>query len=299
MKKEYRRRSLKFKLFFILIIIAFVFDVVMTGVSYYIYTSNINNESLRMCSGVTQTVASGVTPGVINSSVSGSFGEEYTLTGEKLMDISNSFNEIESINIYAVTPAGLNVVFSVNSQDNAANQPGTLIPYSDFGTICEALENGENISPVSGEENVTTYSQIKDASGKTVGYAVCTLSVHQQMQNRKAFITRLFSIVGIVTILVVIVAYFYMCRILITPISKMEANIRKFALDNSRGEETLEKLARVKPRKVLEVSKLKDSFADLIGDVSIKQTELTEFDNDIIDKMMSVIDQKELEVKED
>jgi len=79
----------------------------------------------------------------------------------------------------------------------------------------------------------------------------------------------------------------------------MEANIRKFALDNSRGEETLEKLARVKPRKVLEVSKLKDSFADLIGDVSIKQTELTEFDNDIIDKMMSVIDQKELEVKED
>ena len=299
MKKEYRRRSLKFKLFFILIIIAFVFDVVMTGVSYYIYTSNINNESLRMCSGVTQTVASGVTPGVINSSVSGSFGEEYTLTGEKLMDISNSFNEIESINIYAVTPAGLNVVFSVNSQDNAANQPGTLIPYSDFGTICEALENGENISPVSGEENVTTYSQIKDASGKTVGYAVCTLSVHQQMQNRKAFITRLFSIVGIVTILVVIVAYFYMCRILITPISKMEANIRKFALDNSRGEETLEKLARVKPRKVLEVSKLKDSFADLIGDVSIKQTELTEFDNDIIDKMMSVINQKELEVKED
>jgi len=299
MKKEYRRRSLKFKLFFILIIIAFVFDVVMTGVSYYIYTSNINNESLRMCSGVTQTVASGVTPGVINSSVSGSFGEEYTLTGEKLMDISNSFNEIESINIYAVTPAGLNVVFSVNSQDNAANQPGTLIPYSDFGTICEALENGENISPVSGEENVTTYSQIKDASGKTVGYAVCTLSVHQQMQNRKAFITRLFSIVGIATILVVIVAYFYMCRILITPISKMEANIRKFALDNSRGEETLEKLARVKPRKVLEVSKLKDSFADLIGDVSIKQTELTEFDNDIIDKMMSVIDQKELEVKED
>jgi len=299
MKKEYRRRSLKFKLFFILIIIAFVFDVVMTGVSYYIYTSNINNESLRMCSGVTQTVASGVTPGVINSSVSGSFGEEYTLTGEKFMDISNSFNEIESINIYAVTPAGLNVVFSVNSQDNAANQPGTLIPYSDFGTICEALENGENISPVSGEENVTTYSQIKDASGKTVGYAVCTLSVHQQMQNRKAFITRLFSIVGIATILVVIVAYFYMCRILITPISKMEANIRKFALDNSRGEETLEKLARVKPRKVLEVSKLKDSFADLIGDVSIKQTELTEFDNDIIDKMMSVIDQKELEVKED
>ena len=298
MKKEYRRRSLKFKLFFILIIIAFVFDIVMTGVSYYIYTNNITNEGMRMCSGISQTVASGVTPKVISSYITGTQGEDYVLAEEKLANIGQSFHDVESINIYATTPVGVHRVFSVGSSVGNDIQQGEVIPYTEIGSVGSLIENGENIAPVFDNENITSYSQIKDTSGKTVGYAACTLSIRHQLENRKGFITKLFFIIGMVTVLIVVMACFYMCRILISPISKMEAKIRAFAIDNSLGEETLEKLIKIKPRNILEVNMLKESFADLIGDVSIKQTELADFDKDIIDRMMSVIDPKELEVKE-
>ena len=60
MKKEYRKKLLKYRIVLLFIVIGLVLDVVMIGISYAVYTKNMNASYENICSGVTQVMASNI-----------------------------------------------------------------------------------------------------------------------------------------------------------------------------------------------------------------------------------------------
>ena len=287
MKKEYRRKSIKYKLFLLLTLIALAFDVILTGVSYIVYTNNMNKENERISSGLSGAIAADINAFNLESWLDGELDEDYNKTAAKIENVMKSFSDLKSIKVAKMSGSSMQIVFNFNNEGINSDYGKTVTYDANLQSLAQRLESGKYSGAVFGDRNVTSFSPIKNTSGKVLSYVMLEMSTEQMIYNRKVYVTTFSISVGIVAIIFSVLAFLYMNHILLKPINRIDSILRTFAQDNSLGEKTCDKLSKVNQHNIDEIGRMCDNFTDLINDISIKTNEVKDFDSIIIEKMQN------------
>lgn len=294
MKKEYRRKSLGHMIFILFMLSAIVFDAVIVGVSYVMYTRNMNEEGERISTGIAQTVAAGINPNHISSWVEKKKNDGYTDTEEKLESLMMSFSDLRNISVCKMHSDRMLTIYDVGYETMENKNFGVLVKYDKrTESVKESLINNRPVSAVftnnGAEDTVIAYAPVKDSKNNVVCYVITEISMAEMIRNRDKFVVTLFLAMLAVIVILLTLANIYMGRILVVPIKLIDKRLRKVALDNSKGDETIEGLTKVKNYNIKEIESLKNNFIDLVQDVSIKSHEVREFDTTIMERMKDAL----------
>ena len=215
MKKEYRKKLLKYRIVLLFIVIGLVLDVAMIGISYAVYTKNMNASYENICSGVTQVMASNIDGNKVSSWLKGNDTDGYYSIKQTLSRIRNSVADIENIYVYRMTEEGIQVVFDVNTTGLETMKAGTMFEYDPrWSSFKNDLIKGKEIAPMVTDDKsgwlMTAVKPIFDSKGNCVAYAGCDISMAKIAADREAFMRKLALPLGIASVLVILIAIIYL-----------------------------------------------------------------------------------------
>ena len=298
MRKEYRRKSLPFKIILLFLFMALVLDIGITFVSSAVYSNKITEEYERVYVGVSGAVASNVNNGRhVEEWLNGEEQEEYRITEEKFINIIRSYSDIQSIRVCKMNNNGMQNIFSVDkSMKNGGFKREQ--EYDDY--LLEkrdALLAGESIDVLNGEKDgnhfMAVLTPIKDSKNKVVAYAICEISSKNIELSKFDFAKKVFVAMGIVSVILVLTMSLYINRKIIYPLGKIDKKLRMFAGDANTGEEIKEDLSKIKVKGNDEISRMHNGFIKLIDEVSMKSNEVKEFDAEIIRRLNEAVKDEE------
>lgn len=298
MKSEYRRRSLPIKILILFTIVVLVLDVAITAIGTVVYRNKVMEEYERICSGISDAVASTVNGNHVKEWLEGRKTKEYENTEEKFINLMNSFADINNIRVCKMKEDNMQILFNIDSKTLKNSGLGTEIPYDDYLTENKTiLLEGENVGAIEGTNSSGSFmaipTVIKDTSNKVVAYVICEIST-PHISNTIEFAGKLLAITAIVSVLIVLILWAFANKIFITPIDRIDANLRNFADDNELSEEDKEDFNRFKPKTGNVLTTMHNNFLKLIDDVDMQNHEIREFDSALVEKMRTILEEEDI-----
>lgn len=299
MKKEYRKKLLKYRVVLLFIVIGLVLDVVMIGISYAVYTKNMNASYENICSGVTQVMASNIDGNKVSSWLKGNDTDGYYSIKQTLSRIRNSVADIENIYVYRMTEEGIQVVFDVNTTGLEAMKAGTMFEYGPrWSSFKNDLIKGKEIAPMVTDDKsgwlMTAVKPIFDSKGNCVAYAGCDISMAKIAADREAFMRKLALPLGIASVLVILIAIIYLEKKVVYPINRLDTYTRSFVYDNSTAPAVQSKMASLQIDTGKEVNDLRDNLTQLMDTVSQYTYEAGQLKENVIDGIVTMIDDRSI-----
>lgn len=285
MKREYRRKTLKYRIFALLILSAIVIDLSICIVCGYAYSESMKKEFIRINDSIVNTIANSIDEDDIKLWISGEKNDEYQLFSDKLESTKRSALDVESIQIYKMNDNNMTAII-----DNDQGFMGEAVAYPDaFLSIRNKLREGERIESffLPDEGGLISLSPIECDTDAV--YVISKINVEGMKSGRNEFMLNIFYVTAVASVLLVLVASFFMNHILIEPLNKIDINLRKFAEDNTKGEEIKKSLTKIKDYNIKEITRIKEDFVVLCDEVGIKTNEIKEFDEKLIERMKSTL----------
>ncbi|MBE7015321.1 MAG: hypothetical protein E7417_00640 [Ruminococcaceae bacterium] len=288
MKSEYRRKSLKYRILFLLISAVLVLSLLITFISGYVYSSNMLGKYQDTAVGISKTLATSITADTADSWLNEEKVDSYNELLRKIDGILDTFSKDIKIHVYKPTPDNLSVIFDSNGVVK-----GDSIPYTpELSDIKPKMLRGESVSPVisqaDGSPFITAITPVTDSSGDSACYVICELGIGHVYENRNSLMSSLLLELALLSVLLVVAINFYISRRLIIPLNKIDIHIRKFAADNSCGDEVTEKLKNLNDNNLKEIDEIRNDFITLSQEVGIQENEIKEIDEKIMKRMKNL-----------
>lgn len=302
MKKRYKNNLLKYKIFLLFVLVALVLDIAIVGISYIMYTKNINYESEKICTGISEAMASSLNGNRVDDWLSGQRISDYEETQQQLVNILNSYSDIINIKVYKMNLDGPRVIYDLSRINQNTQKLGTTLEYSGaLAGIKNKLISGEYVgttfSEIDGETVVTAISPVTDVSNKVRCYAICEIGMTTMENNRNNLIKTLFPAILITSVLLVICLNIYINRSVTGPIARLDSILRNMT-GAHRAEEVIKDLEKLKDCRLWEVTYLCDGFIDILGDIKQRNDEAEAFEDVAREKMFRAINGEEEPRKE-
>lgn len=284
-KQEYRRTTLKYRILALFILCAIVIDFIICLVCGYAYSKSMKDEFIYINDSIVDTIANSISEYNINLWLSGKRNDEYRALSDKIGATKKSALDVEVLQIYKMNEKDMTVIV-----DSTARTVGETVRYPDaFLGIKEKLISGENVGAIftDGGSKLISASPIK-GNGVPI-YVISKINMSGMKKERNDFMANIFLVTAIASILLIVILNFIMNHLLIEPLNKIDKNLRRFAEDNTKGEEVKKSLTKIKDYNIKEIARIKEDFVILCDDVGIKANEIKEFDDELIDRMKNVL----------
>ena len=249
-----------------------LFGVISALVSYRFYEDATIAQHKQLGVATSALVASVIDADRVSSFIKeGTDDEGYLMTRRKLEIIKGSSPNIEYVYVYKILPQGCQVVFDLDTSEDAQSQPGSIVKFDDsFKEYLPALMKGEKIEPVISDDTygwlLTVYTPVRDSKGVTQCYAAVDISMNDLRNDSKRFFNTLAQFFSLVMLFILIPAAIW-ARKMINPINRMAETTGRFVFDNEKSmEENLSKIARLNIRTGDELENLYRSFVKMTGD---------------------------------
>ena len=282
MKKGYRKKLLKYEIFIFFVLVAVILDLAIVGISYAMYTNNINSESEKICTGLSEAIASSINGNRIDDWLSGERLNDYAEGEEQLKNILNSYSDIINIHVYKMNLDGPRVVYDLSRTRDKTELLGKTLQYGErLSSIKSRLISGEYVGTVFSEENketvITSMTPVTDVTNKVTCYAICEIGMKTMKNNREELIKTLFPAILIASVILVTLLNVYVNYSIVNPINKLDFELRKMTGYN-KADEVMEQLQKLKKHRLSEVTYITDGFIDILSDISQKNMEAEAFE---------------------
>lgn len=298
MKREYRRKSLPFKIILLFLVMALVLDIGITVISSAVYKNKLTEEYERVCVGVSEAVASNINGNRIEEWLAGEKKQEYQATEEKFINVMESYSDIKSIRVCKINNNGMQTVYDIE-RDSMENKGFSAESEFDsyIGEKRDALLEGENVDVINSVEGGTHFmavlTPVKDKMNNVTAYAICEISTEDIRANSFDFAKKIFIVISLASVILVLAVSFYINRKFVSPLGKIDKKLRDFAGDANSGEKTKESLNKIKVKGNDEISRIHNGFIKLIDEISMKTNEVKEFDAEIMRRMNEAVNKDE------
>lgn len=289
MKQEYRKKTLKYRILALLILSAIAIDFIICVVCGYAYSKSMKNEFIYINDSIVDTIANSISEHDINLWLSGEKNDEYRVLSDKIEATKKSAPDVEVLQIYKMNEKDMTVIV-----DSASRAMGDAVSYPDtLLGIKEKLISGENVGAffTGGDAELISASPIK-GEGVPI-YVISKINMVGMKKGRNDFVAHIFIVIALSSILLIVISNLIMNHILIEPLNKIDINLRKFADDNTKGEEIKKSLTKIKDYNIKEIARIKEDFVVLCDDVGIKANEIKDFDDKLIERMKNVLKEYE------
>lgn len=233
--------SLRFKLILVLLAAALSISVVATAISFILYRNTTIDEHTRLGQGVAGLAASAIEPDRVDEFLEkGERAEGYKETEEKLYRVRASSSDVEYVYVYKIMDDGCHVVFDLDTDGMAGDEPGTVVPFEEaFNELLPALLAGEPIEPIISDDSygwlLTVYQPVYDADGNCVCYAAADISMGRLATNEYSFLAKLVSLCLGFFILILFVGLWFGEYHIILPVNTMAAAAGTFAYNSEEA----------------------------------------------------------------
>ena len=270
-------RSLNNRITLMLIFASLSMAIVVTGVSSSLFRQFTRAEHITTASGVARLAASVIDPEMVDTYIEeGDSAEGYADVEKRLLNIRESYPDIEYVYVYQIREDGCHVVFDLDTEDLKGEEPGTVIPFDEsFEENIPALLAGEPIEPIETNDTygwlLTAYEPVYDSSGKCVCYAAADVMFKDIEDYEKNFAIRVVLLFLGFFILILVIGLWLSRYNIILPIKSMTSCASDFAYsddssDESMAEENLRRIQELDIRTGDEVQRLYESFVKMTAD---------------------------------
>ena len=293
-KKGYKKKMLRIRVFLVFIIVALIIDAAIAGISYVMYTRNMNGEGNRICTGISEAIASTMNGNLVDDWLDEKRLNDYDATGEQLVNLMNSYADIVNIQVYKMNLDGARVIYDLSRGRDEGVALGSTIEYnSRLAGIKDDLIAGEYVGTLFTRQGtrtiITALTPVTDTANDVTCYAICEINMDTMSRNRQDFIKTLFVTMLIISFVLVIILNLYMNRTIIRPISGLDTVLRKVASGNCDSANVQEELEKIKRCSLAEVANMCSDFGKILEEIDSKAPEADEFDKTSREKMNEAI----------
>ena len=235
--------SVRLKIVAIFMAGLFLVAAIGAGVSTHLYKSATINEHIRMANGITQLITENLDPERIDDYLAnGENAEGYTEVEDRLYELKNAYPDVEYVYVYKILPDGCHVVFDLDSNGIAGDEPGAVVPFDEsFNRYKDMILAGGEIEPVVSDDSyghlLTVYKPLYNTRRQCVCYAGVDFSIPTLSIFGSRFVVRLISILMGFFIVILLVAVTFINGNIIAPINAMSYVTRTFAYDSEEARE--------------------------------------------------------------
>ncbi|MDD4689445.1 MAG: hypothetical protein PHE51_06830 [Eubacteriales bacterium] len=267
-------------------------DLLICLICGYTYTTSMKDEYNSVGESIVGTIANSIDREDVDLWLSGGENSEYEEVLRQLVLIRESALDIEVLQVYRMNYNNMTVVFDANNHVRGENIAYPQPLYQ----VMERLKIGQDVATVftNNPPAIINFAIINSESPPI--YAISKINMSAMYTERDAFVKKVFFIITLSSILLILISSIYMDRLLIVPLNKIEETLRRFAEDNTTGDETKKALDEIKDHNIKEIYEIKENSMVICEDVGIKANEIKELDQKIIQKMQVII--KEFEDEE-
>ena len=263
-----RAMSLKSKITLLIGVAAAFMAVATAGISYLLYHRSAIENYTRIGQEIS-TLASGLINGdrVEDYLALGASAPGYAETKAQLELIRASSTDIEYLYAYQIREDGCHVVFDLDTEELEGEEPGAVIPFDEsFGNVVPTLLAGGEIDPIITDARygwlLTSYTPVRDSTGKTVCYAATDIDMGDIRADEIGFITRVMTLFSGFFLIVLAFGLWAAEYYLILPLNAMTERADEFAYNSEQArDESVEKFKDLQIRTGDEIENLYDSFA--------------------------------------
>lgn len=199
-KGSCRGISLRSKILLLITVASLSIAIVATSISYLLYRNYSIEVHTQLGQGITNLVVGVIDADRVDDYLAqGEDAEGYLETEELLYSIRESSPDIEYVYVYRILEDGCHVVFDLDTEEVAGDEPGDLIPFDEaFLPYLSDLLAGKAIDPIISDESfgwlLTVYQPIYNSKGECVCYAAADVSMNQLTTNTYGFLAKQVSL---------------------------------------------------------------------------------------------------------
>jgi len=125
--------------------------------------------------------------------------EGYRESLQALESILTNSEKVSYLYVYQMKEDGFHVVFDIETEETAADQIGSIIPYDEgFAPYIPQLLAGEPVEPIITDDEyghlLTAATPVYDSNGKCVCYAIADIDIEQLLADERSFLVEYISL---------------------------------------------------------------------------------------------------------
>ncbi len=293
-KKEYQKKTLQGRVIVLFALMALILDAVVIGVGYRVYTSDTIDSYRKIGSGIAQVIASSIDSNKVPDMLEGEESESYELLKARMVDLLTKVPDVQDVYIYNMQRDGMYLLLDTDKLDADVNEKfgytDILAPYiEDF---LDGDDIASFISGSAGDRMMTSLIPVYDVRDKCVCYTGCDISLEEAYKDRDRFAATLSIIVFIPTMLVVLLAAFYVQKRVINPINRLDVYLRNYASGANADNLAREQLKTFGDDAANEILSLRDDAIKMMDDISEYSNAADKYRNNITKGIEAVMDVK-------
>ena len=236
----------------------------------------------------------------------GEKAEGYLETEELMQSVSDSCPEIKYIYVYRIEEDGTHVIFDLDTEYIAANDPGEVIPYdTTIQKYKDLLRRGEDM-PMDITNNqygwiLSVYKAVRDDNGNTLCYTGVDMSMSELSSEEISYLARIISLFIGVLIVIRTYAVWLAERNIVSPINRIADAANRFTYDTPLAREvSLKNLKRLNIKSGDELEYLYDAFCRtstdtvrFINEVEQKNEQITRLQNGLILVLADMVESRD------
>ena len=244
------RFSLKRRLTFMLLTVAFALTVVMGITSMHLYFKNAKQEKTEIAESAVRFAASVVDPAKIDDYIRyGEAAEGYKETEELLYRIRENAKGVKYLYVVQIREDGCYVAFDLDTEDTPSYHHGDKIEFEKaFEDSLPALFAGEEIEPIESNDItgwvLTVYYPIRNTSGKYTAYVGADVSLSYMAVYMGDFLLRVVMILAGFFIMVLAYALWISGVFMVYPINTIVTGVERF-IHAGNDQQSLDEAVRV------------------------------------------------------
>ncbi|MBR1472018.1 MAG: HD domain-containing protein [Lachnospiraceae bacterium] len=268
-----RKRSLRGKVVLILVAASLLLTVVAVFISRELFRNYTEEQHINLAEGAALMAAGVIDAQQVDEYISrGESARGYRETEALLYRIRQSSPDIKYVYVYQIREDGCHVVFDLDSEDVAGEEPGNVIPFDEsFAPYVQQLINGEPIAPIITNDTygwlLTAYRPVYDPQGRCVCYAAVDISMRDLRVYENEFIVKMLSLFMLFFLLILSTGLWLARFHLVLPINSMAECAEAFAYGNNEDmEANVERIEQLQIATGDEVENLYHAFCKTMRD---------------------------------
>lgn len=233
--------SLRAKITLLISVSILLIAVSGSGITFLLYRQAVREENISTGVGVAELAASVVDPDAVERYLTeGESAEGYKETETRLYRIRDKSPDIQYVYVYRILPDGCHVVFDLDTEELAGENPGAIVPFDpSFDEYIPDLLDGKPIEPIISNDTygwlLTAYAPVYNDAGECVCYAAADISMEKLRNNELRFTAREISFYLGFFIVILIVTLWMAEKNVIEPINAIARAAGMFAYDSEEA----------------------------------------------------------------
>lgn len=293
LKLQCRGTSLRVKILILISVASVSLGVVATSISYLLYRNYSIEVHTLLGQGVANLAISVIDPERVDDFIAlGESADGYLETEKMLYSVRDSSPDIEYVYVYRILEDGCHVVFDLDTEEVAGDEPGDVIPFDEtFLPYLPKLLAGEKIDPIISDDSfgwlLTVYEPVYNSQGECVCYAAADISMNQLSTNSYGFLAKQVSLFLGFFILILAIGLWLAEYHVTLPINSMAMATGGFAYNSEEARaDSLERIQELDIHTGDEIENLYLAIAKTTGDTMQYITDVQE-KSEVIEKMQS------------